>query len=464
MLLALFSYEVGVSVVLAASLLVLMDRGDALRTRLRAFGPPILLCAAAWAALQAAVRLGPGMTSYYSASARLALENLSAIGLAFLHVRSGWVAPGVAAGLVIAGALVALLVLARDRVIRFGLAWSVLAWLPVAPIPFFSDRYHYIAFAGLAVAAGRALALLTMRSDRREPIPARESSPLQVEAASALPIHEAPAGEAAGSSVRADGVLPSAAARRAGRSGVLLAATLVLVHVLWSLAGAREQTAFWAVKGQVARMLFADASGAIAAAAGAGTGGSDGQPGDPGPRLVGRARFQRPPDRAVREPEGQPEPRWRGRADPPLAARRAPVSERRDSLGGREIAPDLRSRRRHHGGRLSRRPLQRGGRGARGLLPRPPAPRRRAGPCREPRPDRAPRPADLRQELAAGACRRPVGAPRRLASGQPRDPRAPRRWSRRGSPRLFMSPGSNPWTAPPPGPPSTARPRGPEAR
>ena len=136
-----------------------------MRGLLRTLGFPTAAGVVVWILVQGVSRLAPGSASYYALSPSVWLRNVSEIGLAFLHVPSYriephplWAAPFVVLLLVVA------LWPRVDRVVRFGCAWALVASLPVLPIPFFSDRYHYIVFAGLALALGRAAALAVERA------------------------------------------------------------------------------------------------------------------------------------------------------------------------------------------------------------------------------------------------------------------------------------------------------------
>jgi hypothetical protein len=232
-LLTLFSYEVGASVLLALGLLALLapkgarepgageeTRASGIRRRAAALGLPTAAAVFVWAAVQGVSRLAPGAVSYYTLSPALWLRNLAEIGLASLHIPSYRLEPRAVWSLPFAGALLAGALWPRlDRVARFGCAWALAACLPVLPIPFFSDRYHYIAFAGIAVALGRGAAILVARA------------------------------------VPADGAAAPALRRsRLGSIGAVVpvalsvTALLAVVHVVWSIAGAREQAAYYAFK------------------------------------------------------------------------------------------------------------------------------------------------------------------------------------------------------------------------
>jgi hypothetical protein len=165
------------------------------------------------------------------------------------------------AALLLAGALLPRL----DRIVRFGCAWALAASLPVLPIPFFSDRYHYIVFAGLAIAAGRIVSLLLRGETRRwmrthedmtaagSKAPAVSPSP-----ANAMPttIVTAPAATMAPVPPAADAASHPARGRLALAS---LAIAAALAHVIWSVAGAREQAAYYAFKGVVPSRLLEEA-------------------------------------------------------------------------------------------------------------------------------------------------------------------------------------------------------------
>ncbi len=257
LLFALLAYEVAASLIPAAALLIFMaprgggtlgrndsrsvDRDDPsaghrgvsgagpagpfrLRDRIAYLGPALGLAAGAYFALQAAVRLLPGMTSYYRFSAGLAARNFSEIGLSFLHIGSSWIPPGPPVAAVLAALLTAGFLLIGDRPARFGLAWSLCAFLPIAAIPEFSDRYHYIAFAGLALAAGRAIGLA---AGRLLP-PSRD--------------HEIAAGS---------------------RFILVCLSLLVLTHFVWSMGGAREQTAYYGFKSKLPDLLLREVEGIV---------------------------------------------------------------------------------------------------------------------------------------------------------------------------------------------------------
>lgn len=235
LLLTLFSYEVGASVLLALGLLVVFSpdvvggvggvgAGGA-RGRLKALGLPAAGAVLVWGLIQGLSRLAPGAVSYYTLSPSLWLRNLAEIGLAFVHIPSYriephplWALP-VAAGL-LAGALVPRV----DRLVRFGCAWALAASLPVLPIPFFSDRYHYIVFAGIALAVGRGAVLIL--------------------------------GRAASVGAR------PAAARRVPRTVAAVVILAGLTHVAWSIAGAREQAAYYAFKNFVPANMLEEARAA----------------------------------------------------------------------------------------------------------------------------------------------------------------------------------------------------------
>src|SRR5206468_1599303 len=191
MILALFSYEIAVSLVPAGALLVLLDRRRGLHESLLSLGPVLGLATAAYAAVHVLSRIGPGPAgpSYYAFTPSLAAANLSEIALSFLHVRSDWIEPGALPAIVLAAILLLMLVRLRDPVVRFGLGVFAAACLPVAAIPHFSDRYHYIAFAGLALAAGRgaALAFVSSRNEEKAAHGAAPFSTFSVAAASGTP-------------------------------------------------------------------------------------------------------------------------------------------------------------------------------------------------------------------------------------------------------------------------------------
>src|SRR5262245_25451253 len=224
-LLALFSYEVGASLPMVLILLAAFDPRSAggLRGRLAALGLPTGAAALVWAVVQGVSRLAPGAVSYYTLSPAVWITNFAEIGLAFLHLPSYRIEPGAAWAiplgmLLLAGALWKRL----DRVLRFGCAWTLTASLPVLPIRFFSDRYHYVVFAGMALAAGR-LAALTIA--RVIPVLAGETSPAR-------------------------------GRRRAAVAGLTL---VLLLHAAWSLLGAREQAAYYAFKSRIPARLLEEA-------------------------------------------------------------------------------------------------------------------------------------------------------------------------------------------------------------
>lgn len=213
---ALFCYEVAASLIPAAAALALLDGRGSLRERAVRVGVPVAGSALVFAAVQGLARTTPGSTSYYHFSPQIALRSFSEIGLSFLHMRSSWIAPGPVPAVVLGTAAAVLFFVVRDRLVRFGLLWSAASYLPLAAIPEFSDRYHYIAFAGLALAAGRGFALALGRG-----------------------------------------------AARAARTSALAAATLMVVHLAWSLGGATEQAAYYRFKSRLPGQILGEVSAAL---------------------------------------------------------------------------------------------------------------------------------------------------------------------------------------------------------
>lgn len=241
-LVALFSYEVAASLVPTAVALALFDPAPPWRERARRVGYSLGMASLLYAAAQVLARSAPGATSYYRFSIATAMRNASEIGFAFLHVPSSLVAPGPIPALALAACLLLLFVIVEDRVVRFGIVFSAAAYLPLAAIPEFSDRYHYIAFAGLSLALGRGIALAFTRTRTRRTAPSRTTMP-------------APDGSP-GQSLRLH-------ARMSPWASV--ATALLLAHLVCSLGGAREQAAYYAFKSKLPARLRADASSGLSA-------------------------------------------------------------------------------------------------------------------------------------------------------------------------------------------------------
>jgi len=171
-LLGLLTYEVDLSLLPVSALLVLLHPSPASRLaslpvpphplpsewgwgrRLAFAGPYLAGVAALYGAVRLAILLNSPWKSYDFVSPAVAPRNISEIFLAFFHLRCGSIAPPVLAGATLAGSLAVCFILIKDPAARFGLGWFAAASLMVSVIPEYSDRYHYIPFAGLALTAG----------------------------------------------------------------------------------------------------------------------------------------------------------------------------------------------------------------------------------------------------------------------------------------------------------------------
>jgi len=241
-LLTLFSYEVGASVLLAVALLAWLTPSTkkGFGARLAALGWPSAAAVIVWIAVQGLSRLSPGAVSYYSPEPGVWLRNLAGIGLSFGHVPSYRIEPSALWAFLFTGILLAGALWPRaDRVLRFGCVWALAACVPVLPIPFFSDRYHYIVFAGIALALGRGaamrLAARTGAGDARKPEAASEPGPVS---------------GGGGALGRMAPVAPA---------GLAIVTPLIAAHLVWSVLGAREQASYYAFKGRIAKRLLAEA-------------------------------------------------------------------------------------------------------------------------------------------------------------------------------------------------------------
>ena len=220
---ALLSYEVALSLLAAGLLLAVLHPAGSVTSRLRFALPAILAAGGSYALLRWVIGLQGGQPSYHFIAWSLAPRNFSEIGLAFLRVRSGWLSPGAIPAAALAILLLLGLILIKDRVARFGLGWFLVSSLVASPIPDYSDRYHYIPFAGLALATGRLAAFCLSRAARPDPI-ARHSA-------------------------------------RTRWSWVVGA--VIAVHLAWGFAGSKEQAGWYGLKARAHGALAEQAARAL---------------------------------------------------------------------------------------------------------------------------------------------------------------------------------------------------------
>jgi len=153
-LIALLSYEVGLSLIVSAPLLVLLHRTGSLRDRVRFAAPAFILLGALYGIARFAIRRGDE-AGYYRFVTWDVCTRAEEVLLAFLRLRG--VAPGTATAHAVLGVVLCCLALSwllLRRVWAFSLTWAAAAVLLIAPIPVFADRYDYIPFAELSIAAG----------------------------------------------------------------------------------------------------------------------------------------------------------------------------------------------------------------------------------------------------------------------------------------------------------------------
>ena len=240
-LVSLLTYEVAISLPVTAALLVAFAPRSQERPSARArFALPAL---AGSALLYGVIRVmlqwrTPG-TSYAFVSLATVPGQVGEIVVAFLRLpavvteAAGGSGTSVAArpvvwmlGLAASALAVAGLAFVRDRLTRFACGWFLVSSLVVALLPDTSDRHHYVPFA--------ALVLLVVRAAWFVVAPGREPS-----------------------------VVASPALSRAAfaRGALALAVT---VHLVWSVAAAREQVLWWALKDRFHERLVAQARSAVA--------------------------------------------------------------------------------------------------------------------------------------------------------------------------------------------------------